>query len=96
MRFATASDGTRLAYEEIGAGLPLLLVPGQSSDRSIWNGLREAFADRYRVVTSTTAAHHPPVGGTAWKPTGWFVRSASAIRCGAPAGASSQRLARAK
>ena len=48
MPFATASDGIRLAYEEIGAGPPLLLVPGQSSDRNIWNGLREAFADRYR------------------------------------------------
>jgi pimeloyl-ACP methyl ester carboxylesterase len=51
MPFATASDGTRLAYEVIGAGPPLLLVSGQANDRSIWNGLREAFADRYRVVT---------------------------------------------
>jgi 3-oxoadipate enol-lactonase len=51
MPFATASDGTRLAYEVIGAGPPLLLVSGQASDRSIWNGLREAFADGYRVVT---------------------------------------------
>ena len=51
MPFATASDGTRLAYEVIGAGPPLLLVSGQASDRSIWRGLREAFADRYQVVT---------------------------------------------
>ncbi len=51
MPFATASDGTRLAYEVIGAGPPLLLVSGQASDRSIWSGLGEAFADRYRVVT---------------------------------------------
>ncbi|HEX7841604.1 MAG TPA: alpha/beta fold hydrolase [Kofleriaceae bacterium] len=51
MAFATASDGTRLAYKVIGAGPPLLLVSGQASDRSIWNGLREAFADRHRVVT---------------------------------------------
>jgi pimeloyl-ACP methyl ester carboxylesterase len=51
MGFATASDGTRLAYEVIGAGPPLLLVSGQASDRSIWSGLREAFAQRHRVVT---------------------------------------------
>jgi len=51
MPFATARDGTRLAYEVIGNGPPLLLVSGQASDRSIWTGLREAFADRYRVVT---------------------------------------------
>lgn len=51
MPFATASDGTRLAYEVIGAGPPLLLVSGQASDRSIWNGLREVFAEHHRVVT---------------------------------------------
>ena len=51
MPFATAADGIRLAYEVIGAGPPLLLVSGQASDRNIWTGLRETFADRYRVVT---------------------------------------------
>ena len=51
MPFATAGDGTRLAYHEIGAGPPLLLVSGQASDHHIWTGLREAFAPRYRVVT---------------------------------------------
>ncbi|HEY6173055.1 MAG TPA: alpha/beta fold hydrolase [Kofleriaceae bacterium] len=51
MPFATAADGTRLAYQEIGAGPPLLLVSGQASDHQIWAGLREVFAERYRVVT---------------------------------------------
>lgn len=51
MAFASAADGTRLAYEVIGAGPPLLLVSGQASDRYIWTSLREAFADRYRVIT---------------------------------------------
>jgi pimeloyl-ACP methyl ester carboxylesterase len=51
MPFATAADGTRLAYQVMGAGPPLLLVAGQASDHTIWNGPREAFAERFRVVT---------------------------------------------
>jgi pimeloyl-ACP methyl ester carboxylesterase len=51
MPFATASDGTRLAYEVTGDGPPLLLVAGQASDRHIWAPVRDAFAARYRVVT---------------------------------------------
>jgi len=51
MPFATATDGTRLAYQELGSGPPLLLVSGQASDHEIWTGVREAFAERYRVVT---------------------------------------------
>jgi pimeloyl-ACP methyl ester carboxylesterase len=50
MPFATAADGTRLAYDVLGAGPPLLLVPGQASDRSMWTGVRERLAARYRVV----------------------------------------------
>jgi 3-oxoadipate enol-lactonase len=51
MPFATAADGTRLAYEVIGAGPPLLLVSGQASDRNIWSSIREVFAARHQVVT---------------------------------------------
>jgi 3-oxoadipate enol-lactonase len=51
MPFATAADGTRLAYQVIGEGPPLLLVSGQAGDHSIWNGVREVFAASYRVVT---------------------------------------------
>ena len=51
MGFATAADGTRLAYQVHGAGPPLLLVSGQASDHTIWDPVRDAFADRFRVVT---------------------------------------------
>lgn len=51
MPFATAVDGARIAYDVVGRGPPLLLVSGQANDRSIWRGVREAFATRHRVVT---------------------------------------------
>lgn len=51
MPFATASDGTRLAYQVLGSGPPLLLISGQASDHHIWTGVREAFATRHSVVT---------------------------------------------
>jgi pimeloyl-ACP methyl ester carboxylesterase len=50
MPFATASDGAGLHYELTGSGPPLLLVAGQASDHSLWNGIRDDFATRHRVV----------------------------------------------
>ncbi len=50
MSYATASDGTRLYYEEVGAGEPLLLISGQGSDHTNWDGVREDFAQHYRVI----------------------------------------------
>jgi pimeloyl-ACP methyl ester carboxylesterase len=50
MPVATAADGSRLSYDVIGAGPPLLLVAGQASDRSVWAGVRDDFAARHRVV----------------------------------------------
>ena len=50
MPFVTIPDGTRLYYEEVGAGEPLLLVSGQGLDHTFWNGVRDDFADRYRVI----------------------------------------------
>jgi len=50
MSYATASDGTRLYYEEVGAGEPLLLISGQGSDHTNWDGVREDFAPHYRVI----------------------------------------------
>ncbi|OZM72667.1 alpha/beta hydrolase [Amycolatopsis antarctica] len=48
--FATATDGTRLYYEESGAGEPLLLVSGQCNDHHQWDGVRGTFADSYRTI----------------------------------------------
>src|SRR2546428_7244815 len=50
MPYATASDGARLYYEEIGEGEPLLLVSGQASDSTSWTGIRDDFAEHYHVI----------------------------------------------
>ncbi len=50
MPFASASDGTRLYYESIGMGEPLLLVAGRNSDHHLWNVVRPDFAKRYQVM----------------------------------------------
>jgi pimeloyl-ACP methyl ester carboxylesterase len=52
MPFATVPDGTHLYYEEGGAGEPLLLISGNGRDHTDWNGVRDDFADRYRVIVS--------------------------------------------
>jgi 3-oxoadipate enol-lactonase len=51
MSFATASDGTRLYFEVIGDGEPLILISGQASDSKAWDYVRGDFATRHRVIT---------------------------------------------
>src|SRR5579862_5250901 len=50
MPFATATDSTRLFFEEHGAGEPLLLIAGQGEDHHTWDLIREDFAAKYRVI----------------------------------------------
>jgi pimeloyl-ACP methyl ester carboxylesterase len=50
MPFVTIPDGTRLYYEELGEGEPLLLVSGQGLDHTFWNGVSDDFTSRYRVI----------------------------------------------
>lgn len=50
MPFVTIPDGTRLYYEDAGAGEPLSLVSGQRQDHTFWDGVRDDFAGRYRVI----------------------------------------------
>jgi len=52
MPFVTVPDGTHLYYKEIGEGEPLLLVSGQGQDHTFWDGVRDDFANRYRVIVS--------------------------------------------
>jgi alpha/beta hydrolase fold len=49
MPFATALD-VRLYYEELGSGEPLLLIYGQGGDHTGWDGVRDDFADSYRII----------------------------------------------
>lgn len=41
--FATAPDGTRIAYQVEGDGPPLLLLAGQANNHHWWDGVREDF-----------------------------------------------------
>ncbi|QBD75727.1 alpha/beta fold hydrolase [Ktedonosporobacter rubrisoli] len=50
MPYATASDGIRLYYEEVGTGEPLLLVSGKGSDHTSWSIVRDDFAHSYHVI----------------------------------------------
>jgi 3-oxoadipate enol-lactonase len=50
MPFVTVPDGTRLYYEQLGAGKPLLLISGNGRDHTDWNGVRDDFAHQYRVI----------------------------------------------
>jgi pimeloyl-ACP methyl ester carboxylesterase len=48
-RFAEV-NGARIAYDEAGAGHPLVLVHAGIADRRMWDGQVAAFAQHYRVI----------------------------------------------
>ncbi|MBE2998036.1 alpha/beta fold hydrolase [Nocardiopsis sp. HNM0947] len=50
MNQATAADGTRIHYDVLGEGEPLLLLNGQALDLEMWDGVREELARSHRVV----------------------------------------------
>lgn len=50
MNHATAADGTRIGYDVHGAGEPLLLIHGQSLDRTMWEGVYADLAESHRVI----------------------------------------------
>jgi len=50
MPFASTPDGTRLYFEESGAGEPLLLIAGNANNHHLWDPIRHDFAERYRVL----------------------------------------------
>lgn len=49
-RFATADDGTRLAYDEAGTGVPVLLIAGQATGMRGWGPFADALARDFRVI----------------------------------------------
>jgi pimeloyl-ACP methyl ester carboxylesterase len=48
-----SANGVRLMYLEQGQGAPVVLVHGVLSDDRIWEGQREAVAQRYRCIVLT-------------------------------------------
>ena len=51
MRHVTSSDGTRIAYEVVGEGRPLIFIGGILSDRSSLRDLSQAVAPDVAAVT---------------------------------------------
>lgn len=64
-RFAQV-DGARIAYDEAGAGFPLVLVHAGVADRRMWEPQMAAFARRHRVVRYDMRGYGetPPSAGT--------------------------------
>ena len=55
---AASADGVAIAYEDHGAGTPVLVfVHGWSCDRTYWKGQFEPLGRRYRVVAIDLAGH---------------------------------------
>ena len=48
--FATADDGERIAFEEHGSGVPLLLIAGQATGMHGWGPFADALARDFRVI----------------------------------------------
>lgn len=46
-----SADGTAIAFEEFGAGAPLVLVHGSVSDRTYWAPVLPALAQRFTAVS---------------------------------------------
>jgi pimeloyl-ACP methyl ester carboxylesterase len=81
MPVASTPDGTRLYYEESGAGEPLLLIAGNPNDHHLWDPIRGDFADRYQVLVYDhrgTGQSDKPEDPAAYT-TRQFARDATAI-----------------
>lgn len=52
-------DGTRIAYQIIGSGTPLMMVHGTALSHSIWRGFGyvKALQDRYRLILVDLRGH---------------------------------------
>jgi 3-oxoadipate enol-lactonase len=50
MPYATTPEGTRLYFETLGEGAPLLLIAGQAFDHHMWDGVRDDFTAQHQVI----------------------------------------------
>jgi len=51
MEHVTSADGTAIAYERLGSGEPVILVPGALGDRNALKPLAVALASEFDVIT---------------------------------------------
>src|SRR6185503_13598740 len=71
-RRVEAPGGVSLAYEERGAGGPLLVfVHGWCGERTFWRGTLEALAPRHHVLALDLAGH----GASRGTPSSWSLAS---------------------
>lgn len=76
MPFATAHDGTRLSFEEIGSsGEPLLLISGTALDRHGWDSATGELTDSHRVIRYD---HRGTGASDSHLPEGWTTRDFAA------------------
>ena len=59
MPYATARDGTRLYYEEVGKGTPIVFVHEFSGDHRSWEMQMRYFCRRYRCIVFNTRGYPP-------------------------------------
>ena len=52
-------NGYPIAYKELGAGVPVVLIHGSIGDYRVWNAQLTAFAKRNRVLTPSLRHYFP-------------------------------------
>jgi pimeloyl-ACP methyl ester carboxylesterase len=50
IEYATSADGTRIGFERVGAGPPLLVVHGGTADRTRWAAVVPGLAERFALL----------------------------------------------
>jgi pimeloyl-ACP methyl ester carboxylesterase len=59
-------DGTRISYQEIGSGPPLVLIPGINLDHAVWSTCIARLQGEFRVIALDLRGHgdsDKPAGG---------------------------------
>ena len=59
MPYVTATDGTRLYYEEVGSGTPVVFVHEYAGDYRTWEPQLRYFARQHRCVTFSARGYPP-------------------------------------
>ncbi len=59
MPYATASDGVRLYYEEVGSGTPVIFVHEFAADYLSWEPQMRYFARRHRCIAYSARGYTP-------------------------------------